>query len=102
MKFQKLQSLVKLDLSRCCELRCFPDSIVDLSNLQTFRLSRCHKLENLLTELGKLQSLVELDLSECFELRYLLDSIVDLSNLQTFRLSGCHKLENLLAKCGEL
>jgi hypothetical protein len=35
--------LVELDLSHCSKLRCLPDSIVDLSKLQTFRLSGCHK-----------------------------------------------------------
>jgi Leucine-rich repeat (LRR) protein len=68
MEFEKLQSSVKLDLSACFELGCLPDSIVDLSQLKTFRLIECHKLENLPMELGKLQSLVELDLSGCFEL----------------------------------
>jgi Leucine-rich repeat (LRR) protein len=68
MEFGKLQSLVELDLSDCSELGCLPDSIVDLSQLQTFRLRGCHKLENLPLEFGKLQSLVELDLSDCSEL----------------------------------
>ncbi len=85
MKFGKLQSLVGLELFECSELVCLPDSIVDLSQLKTFRLQRCHKLENWPVEFGKLQSLVELDLSECFELVCLPYSIVDLSQLKTFR-----------------
>ncbi len=96
MKVGKLQSLVELDLFECSELQCLPDSIVDLSNLQIFRLSGCHKLENLPAELGKLQSLVELDLFECSKLRCVPDSIVDLPNMQTSPFSGFHKLENLL------
>jgi Leucine-rich repeat (LRR) protein len=79
MEFGKLQSLVELDLSKCFELGCLPDSIVDLAQLETFRLTKCHKLENLPVEFEKLQSLVELDLLECFELGCLLDSIVDLA-----------------------
>jgi Leucine-rich repeat (LRR) protein len=78
VKFGKLQSLVELDLSFCSELGCLPDSIVDLSQLKTFTLSGCKKLENLPMEFEKLQNLVELDLFGCFELGCLPDSIVDL------------------------
>jgi len=53
---------------------------VDLSQLKTFQLSSCHKLENLPVEFGKLQSLVEWDSSDCSELGSLPDSIVDLSH----------------------
>ncbi len=66
---------------------------MDLSQLKTFQLSECHKLENLPMEFRKLHSLVELDLSSCFEFGCLPYSIVDLSQLKTFRLSECHKLE---------
>ncbi|CAM6035318.1 unnamed protein product [Sphagnum compactum] len=100
--FGKLQSLVELDLSHCSGLGCLPDSIVDLSQLQTFRLTECHKLENLPVEFGKLQSLVELDLSHCSELGCLPDSIVNLSQLKTFRLWRCHKLKNLPMEVGKL
>jgi hypothetical protein len=48
MEFRKLQSLVELDLSNCSQLGCLPDSIMDLSQLKTFRLSNCHQLEVLL------------------------------------------------------
>ncbi len=68
MKFEKLQSLVELDLSHCSELRCLPDSIVDLPQLKKFRLRGCSKLENLPANFEKLQSLVELDLSHCSKL----------------------------------
>jgi Leucine-rich repeat (LRR) protein len=57
MEFGKLQSLVEFDLSGCFKLRCLPDSIVNLSQLKTFRLSDCDKLENLPMEFGKFQSL---------------------------------------------
>jgi hypothetical protein len=86
MQFGKLQSLMELDLFECSELGCLPDSIVDLSQLETFQLWCCPKLENLRVQFGKLQSLVELDLSKCFELGCLPDSIVDLSQFETFRL----------------
>ncbi len=66
MEFGKLQSLVELDLFTCSQLGCLPNSIVDLSQLKTFRLYGCHKLENLQVELRKFQSLVELNLSGCF------------------------------------
>jgi Leucine-rich repeat (LRR) protein len=89
VEFGKLQSLVELDLSKCSELGCLPDSIVDLTQLKTFRLCGCQKLENLRVEFGKLQSLVELDLFECSELGCLPDSIVDLAQLKTFRLWAC-------------
>jgi Leucine-rich repeat (LRR) protein len=83
-------------------LGCLPDSIVDLSQLKSFRLFNCHKLENLPMEFGKLQSLVELDLSGCSQLGCLPDSIVDLSQLKSFRLFNCHKLENLPMEFGKL
>jgi hypothetical protein len=38
---------------------------VDLSQLKTFQLSECHKLENLPVEFKKLHNLVELDLFSC-------------------------------------
>ncbi len=53
---------MEFDLSECSELGCLLDSIVDLLELKTFRLLRCHKLEKLQMEFEKLQSLVELDL----------------------------------------
>jgi hypothetical protein len=56
MEFGKLQSLVELDLSYCFELGCLPDSIVDLSQLKTFRLSGCHKLESLLRSSGNFKA----------------------------------------------
>jgi len=54
---------------------------MDLSQLKTFQLQGCHKLENLLVEFGKFQSLVELYLFGCSELGYLPYSIVDLSQI---------------------
>ncbi len=61
MEFGKLQSVVELDLSNCVQLRFLPNSIVHLSQLKTFQLIRCNKLENLPVEFGKLQSLMELN-----------------------------------------
>jgi Leucine-rich repeat (LRR) protein len=84
MEFGKLQSLVELDFSGCSQLGCLPDSIVNLSQLETFQLQGCNKLENLPMEFRKLQSLVELDLSGCSQLGCLPDSIVDLSQLKIF------------------
>jgi len=51
MEFGKLQSLVELHLSNCSQLGCLPDSIVNLSQLKTFHLQECDKLENLPMEL---------------------------------------------------
>ncbi len=85
MEFEKLQSLVELELFECSELGCLPDSIVDLSQLKKFKLQGCHKLKNSPVEFGKLQSLVDLDLSECSELGCLPDSIVDLPQLKRFQ-----------------
>ncbi len=75
---------------------------MDLSQLKTFRLSLCHKLETLPVEFGKVKSLVELDLSYCSQSGCLLYSILDLSQVKSFRLSWCHKLENLLMEFGKL
>jgi len=84
MGFGKLQSLVELDLFVYSKLGCLPDSIVDLSQLEIFRLFESHELENLPMEFRKLQSLVELDLFTFSELGCLSNSIVDLSQLKTF------------------
>jgi len=86
MEFEKLESFVYLDLSGCSQLGCLLDSIVDLSQLQAFRLNDYHKLENLPMEFGEFESLVYLDLSRCSQLGCLPDSIVDFSQLKTFRL----------------
>jgi Leucine-rich repeat (LRR) protein len=75
---------------------------VNLSQLKTFRLGGCEKLENLPMEFGTLESLVELDLRHCSQLGCLPDSIVNLSQLKTFRLGGCKKLENLPMEFGKL
>ncbi len=61
MEFEKLQILLTLNLFGYFELGWLPDLIVDLSQLKTFQLSQCHKLENLPMEFEKLQSLVELN-----------------------------------------
>jgi hypothetical protein len=86
MEFGKLQSLVELDLSGCSQLGCLPDSIVDLSQLKTFRLWGCHNLTNLPMEFEKLQNLVELNLSGCSQLGCLPYSIVHLSQLKRFQI----------------
>ncbi len=88
MEFEKLQSLVELDLFDCYKLGYLHYSIVDLSQLKTFRLQPCFKLENLLVEFGKLQSLVELDFSDCSKLGCSPNSIVDLSQLNIFAFMG--------------
>jgi hypothetical protein len=41
------------------------DSIIHLSQLETFQLLECHKLEKSQMEFGKLQNVVEVDLSGC-------------------------------------
>jgi hypothetical protein len=56
MEFRKLQILVELSLFTSSELGCLLDSIVDLSQLKTFRLFECHKLENILMELGNFKA----------------------------------------------
>jgi hypothetical protein len=58
MEFEKLQSLVQLDLFDCFELGCLPDSIVHLSQRKTFRLIDCDKLENMLEEFERPKNLV--------------------------------------------
>jgi hypothetical protein len=45
MEFEKLQSLVELDLSGCSQLRFLPDSIVNMSQLETLR--RFQKVDTL-------------------------------------------------------
>ncbi len=87
--------MAELDLSSCSQLRCLPDTIVDLSQLKTLRLFECHKLENLPVEFKRLRNLVELDLSSCSQLWCLPDIIMDLSQLKTLELSKCDKLEDL-------
>jgi hypothetical protein len=56
VEFGKLQSLVELDFSKCSKLRCLPNSIVDLSQLKTFGLKWCRKLENLPVEFGNFKA----------------------------------------------
>jgi hypothetical protein len=45
MEFGKHQSLVELELSVCSKLGHLLDSIMELSQLETFRLSESHKLK---------------------------------------------------------
>jgi len=101
MEFGKLQCLVELALSGCSQLGCLPDSIVNLSQLKTFRLWGCNKFENWPMEFRKLESLVKLDWSDWSWLGCLPDSIVDLSQLIIIRSCECYKLENLLMEIGK-
>jgi hypothetical protein len=88
VEFEKLQSLVELNLFPYYELGCLLDSIMDLSQLKTFQLWVCHKLENLPMEFGKLQSLVELDLSTYSQLGCLSNSIWTCHNSKHFDYMG--------------
>ncbi len=45
MEFGKLQSLVELDLFACSKLGRLLDSVMELSQLETFQLSESHKLK---------------------------------------------------------
>ncbi|KAF8015774.1 hypothetical protein BT93_H1340 [Corymbia citriodora subsp. variegata] len=93
--FGMLKQLRFLDVSANQSIHSLPDSITDLVNLQTFKLSSCEALTTLPRDWRKLVNLRFLDVSENQSIQSLPDSITDLVNLQTLKLSGCEKLTTL-------
>eukprot|EP00253_Pinus_taeda_P007627 PITA_07627 len=110
-----LQSLKHLELEgglshigllphRCsaCIMNILPDSLGNLTNLQTIKLSLFSSLKVLPGSFGNLTNLQAIDLSLCSSLEVLPDSFGNLTNLQTIRLSRCSSLQVLPDSFGNL
>lgn len=104
-----LRHLRYLDFS-LAKIKCLPDSVCALYNLQILLLRKCRNLEKLPLKIGNLINLCHLDNTETFSLRGMPIQISELTNLQTlscFVLSpgnGCciRAMKNLLNLKGEL
>ncbi|KAI3413017.1 DNA_MISMATCH_REPAIR_2 domain-containing protein [Psidium guajava] len=91
----QLKHLRFLDIFGNTFIESLPDSITDLVNLQTLKLSNCTYLKALPIDLKKLVNLRFLDVSGNTSIETLPDSITDLLNLQTLKLSNCIYLQAL-------
>ncbi|XP_059074491.1 disease resistance protein RUN1 isoform X2 [Cryptomeria japonica] len=80
-EFCCLQSLERLELVGCDELKSLPSKFGDLTNLQHLILKRCRGIEGLPEDFACLQSLKELVLSDCHKLKALPSKFSNLTNL---------------------
>ncbi|KAG0562540.1 hypothetical protein KC19_9G154700 [Ceratodon purpureus] len=90
--FQKLQSLQKLDISRCACIKALP-GLNELVALLELKATRCIYLEEF-PSLHKLQRLQKLDISFCVSIRTL-PGLDDLVALLEFDAHGCFELAEL-------
>ncbi|KMS97570.1 hypothetical protein BVRB_5g125940 [Beta vulgaris subsp. vulgaris] len=86
----------------CSNLKCLPDTITRLSNLQLLELVDFDKLEELPENLGELESLTHLSLCSCEGIKSLPNSLANLTNLTTLDLQYCETLTELPPNLGEL
>ncbi|MED6145271.1 hypothetical protein PIB30_023511 [Stylosanthes scabra] len=89
-----------LDLSDT-PIATLPESMSNLYNLQTLKLSKCRRLEKLPTNMQDLVNLRHLDLSD-MPIVVLPESLSKLYNLQTLKLSRCGRLKKLPSKMQDL
>ncbi|XP_059074495.1 disease resistance protein Roq1-like isoform X2 [Cryptomeria japonica] len=94
-EFCCLQSLERLELVGCDELKSLPSKFGDLTNLQHLILKRCRGIEGLPEDFACLQSLKELVLSNCHKLKALPSKFSNLTNLWVTFCSGLRKIEGL-------
>ncbi|XVF82113.1 hypothetical protein PTKIN_Ptkin16aG0018600 [Pterospermum kingtungense] len=88
----ELKQLGYLDLSGT-NIRCLPERVCSLYNLQTLKLSRCHRLTLLPASVSNLTKLKHLDMSGT-PISELVDSIGDLKQLRYLDLS-CTTIQRL-------
>ncbi|KMS97564.1 hypothetical protein BVRB_5g125880 [Beta vulgaris subsp. vulgaris] len=98
----ELSELTHLYFYLCENLKCLPDTITRLSNLQLLKLEYCNKLEELPENLGELESLTHLSLSYCRGIKSLPNSLTNLTNLTTLDLEYCETLTELPPNLREL
>ncbi|XP_020992235.1 putative disease resistance RPP13-like protein 1 [Arachis duranensis] len=89
-----------LDISGA-PIMTLPESMSNLYNLQTLKLSKCRRLEKLPTNMQDLVNLRHLDLSD-MPIVVLPESLSNLYNLQTLKLSRCRGLKKLPDKMQDL
>eukprot|EP00253_Pinus_taeda_P015666 PITA_15666 len=97
-----LSGLQSLHLSSCSSLQTLPDSVGNLSGLQSLHLTSCSSLQTLPDSVGNLSGLQSLHLSWCRSLQALPDSVENLSRLQSLELSWCSSLQTLPHSVGDL
>ncbi|XP_031386161.1 disease resistance protein TAO1-like [Punica granatum] len=96
-----MTSLLTLDLSRCSNLRKFPDDISGLKNLEKLVLSDCVQMMELPEDMGGMASLKELLLDSTAILK-LPESIFRLQKLEKVSLKYCQSLKQLPGCIGGL
>ncbi|XP_010026805.2 disease resistance protein RGA2-like [Eucalyptus grandis] len=90
----RLKHLRFLDASDNYSIQNLPDSITDLVNLQTLKLSNCKKLTTLPRDLKKLVNLRHLLIDGCKSLSHMPCGLSHLSKLQTLNLYVVQKMDH--------
>ncbi|KAG0608202.1 hypothetical protein M758_8G087000 [Ceratodon purpureus] len=88
-------NLLKLNLEGCTSITTLPDSIGQLSRLQTLDLYRCENLQKLPGTIGQLTQLELLQIQECKSLESLPDSITALSRMQQLHINTCTSMSKV-------
>ncbi|EXC04257.1 hypothetical protein L484_002342 [Morus notabilis] len=92
----KLKSLASLDLSRCSELKSFPEILEPHEGLFTIQLDGSG-IKELPLSIENLHRLASLSLENCENLESVPDSICNINGLRFLDLSKCPKLQTLPA-----
>ncbi|KAM7516575.1 hypothetical protein LguiA_006158 [Lonicera macranthoides] len=95
-------TLEKISITKCNELRSFPDEFGRLTNVEILRLHSCIMLEELPESIGNLHKLSILDISDCVGLSKMPDRMRELCSLRKLHMRGCVGIRKLPPSVEEL